>query len=108
MLHEGMKKEAKKRVKETRNDLLEEYRVIIGVEIGAAQYPHPAEASIIQSESLYYVDLEQCGKWEIGSVMHGSWILALSAAIYLSRIDASPEVNGRVVTISPWTLGLIL
>lgn len=34
---------------------------------------------------------------------HPSLVKCRSAVIYLSRIDASPEVNGRVVTISPWT-----
>lgn len=32
-----------------------------------------------------------------------SLVKCRSTVIYLSRIDASPEVNGRVVTISPRT-----
>lgn len=85
----------------------------------------------VEFNQKVYVHLKQCGKYKIGSVMHESLLEYIrfemkrrereknwkyhssvmkcrSAAIYLSRIDASPEVNGRVVTISPWTLGLIL
>lgn len=36
-------------------------------------------------------------------VYRPSLVKCRSTVIYLSRIDASPEVNGRVVTISRWT-----